>query len=147
MRESIGMTVLLNIVIIFLVITFGFLAATLSYMKGFRTSSKVVNALERFEGYNSLSSAEISKVLKTLGYTKKGSSSSCNTQKYGSNAELKDFNEYRVCIYEILDDKEGKGRYFRFKVVTYIYVDIPLIRQTFSLPVVATSDKIFDFSD
>ncbi len=145
-----GMTVLLNIIIIFLVITFGFLAATLSYMKGFRTSSKVVNALEKFEGYNSLSQAEINRILQTIGYTRTGSSDDCSTTRYGSNAELKDFDGYRVCIYEVPDEDSNspyRKRYFRFKVVTYIYFDVPLVNRTLALPVMATSDKIFDFKD
>lgn len=147
MRESIGMTALLNVVIVFLVITFGFLAATLTYMHGFKSSSRVVNALERFEGYNTLSIAEINNVLTTIGYTQKGGSSGCSTTKYGSNAELKEFDGYRVCIYEISDTDKKKGRYFRYKVVTYANIDIPIMSQTFKIPIVATSDRIFDFND
>ena len=97
--------------------------------------------------YAWLSIAEINNVLTTIGYTQKGGSSGCSTTKYGSNAELKEFDGYRVCIYEISDTDKKKGRYFRYKVVTYANIDIPIMSQTFKIPIVATSDRIFDFND
>ena len=51
MREGIGSVFLYNIIIVFIVITFGFLSASLSYMKAFKVNGKIANALEKYEGY------------------------------------------------------------------------------------------------
>ena len=60
MRQAIGSVPMYNIIIIFIVITFGFLSATLSYMKAFKVNGRIAKALENYEGYNIfLTEAEI----------------------------------------------------------------------------------------
>ena len=58
MKEAIGHIPLYNFLIVFIVITFGFLSATLTYYKAFKVNSKIAYALEEFEGYNSESVKE-----------------------------------------------------------------------------------------
>ena len=69
MSQSVGSVALYNIVIVFLVIVFAFLAATISYSKAFRVNSRIIFAIEKYEGYNQLSADQIEDVLETLGYT------------------------------------------------------------------------------
>ena len=61
MKQAIGATQIINYVIVFIVITFGFLIATLSYMKAFKVNSAISNSIEKFEGYNEFSKTEIAK--------------------------------------------------------------------------------------
>ena len=63
MKQSISTSFMLNIVIIFIILVFAFLAGTLSYTKAFRVNSKIVNELEKYEGYNDLSKREIDRIL------------------------------------------------------------------------------------
>lgn len=142
MREGIGLTYTLNFIIIFIVITFAFLFGIMSYYKAFKVNSRISNAIENHEGYNTLSIAEIDKVLNTLGYLK-GSvdcpSRNYKKQSYSSISK----NDYAMCVYEYPINNSG---YFRYGIVTYIHIDIPIIGKTLKLPVYTETEKIYKFS-
>ena len=114
----------------------------MSYYKAFKVNSRISNAIENHEGYNSLSEAEINKVLDGLGYTK--GSIDCKDRKYkGKNYSSINGTDYAICVYQYdLNDKTG---YFRYGIVTYIYFDIPIIGQTLKLPVYSETEKIYKF--
>lgn len=140
MKQAIGSVPLYNFIIIFIVVTFGFLAATLSYMKAFKVNSKIAYALEEYEGYNNLSEAEIDKILSTLGYRKE-TLNSCPTKSIGSVVNGKN-KSYPICIYE----SKLEDGYFNYGIITYIYVDIPVLGGTFKIPVYTESERIYRFT-
>lgn len=140
MKTAIGSIPLYNFIIIFIVITFGFLSATLSYMKAFKVNSNIEKQIERYEGYNALSKTEIDNILSTLGYRRAGSVT-CPS-KSGTNAMTTLNSSYPICIYEY---NLGNG-YYNYGVTTYIYMDIPLIGGTFKIPVYSESERVFRFS-
>ncbi len=140
MKEAIGHIPLYNFLIVFIVITFGFLSATLTYYKAFKVNSKIAYALEEFEGYNSESIKEINRVLGTLGY-RNGRVSKCPNKKIGQALNVKGIN-HQVCIYE----SKPKNGYFNYGIVTYIYMDVPVLGGTFKIPVYTESERIFKFS-
>lgn len=139
MKEAIGSIPLYNFIIIFIFITFGFLSATLTYYKAFKLNSKIAYSLEKYEGYNSLSATEINKNLDTLGYRKKNDVK-CSTRKNMTIQSNK--TNYPICIYE----SKLKDGYFNYGIVTYIYMDIPILGGTFKIPVYTESERIFKFS-
>ena len=51
MKESVGYTVTLNIVIMFIIIVFAFLSAALIYFKSNKVSNVVINSIEKYEGF------------------------------------------------------------------------------------------------
>lgn len=146
MREGIGSTVLYNIIIVFIVLTFGFLAATLSYMKSFKVNSKITNSIERFEGYNTLSVNEITNALNTIGYrTDYNGSVKCpNRTKNGKTySPITGFvTNHKYCIYEY----PKENGYFIYGVVTYVYMDIPIVGGTFTIPVYSETERIYEFN-
>jgi len=146
MKQSIGLTYTLNFIIIFIVITFAFLFGIMSYYKAFKVNSRISNAIENHEGYNSLSIAEINDVLDDLGY--KEGAVSCPAREYDGNtytsSSSKATNDYAICVYEYpLNNDTG---YFRYGIVTYIYIDIPIIGQNLQFPVYSETEKIYKFS-
>lgn len=145
MKQSIGLTYTLNFVILFIVITFAFLFGIMSYYKAFKVNSRIANAIENHEGYNSLSSAEINNVLETLGYSK--GSASCSKRKGIDpvSATLVDdaIGNYSICLYK---QNKTDDNYFRYGIVTYISIDIPIIGQTLKIPVYTETEKIYEFS-
>jgi len=143
MKQSIGLTYTLNFIIIFIVITFAFLFGIMSYYKAFKVNSRVSDTIENHEGYNSLSSGEINNVLNTLGYIK--GAVNCPERRYdGSRYNSISTNDYAICIYEYPVDSETG--YFRYGIVTYIHLDIPIIGQTLKLPIYSETEKIYKFS-
>ena len=82
MKQAIGSVPMYNIIIVFIVLTFGFLTATLSYMKAFKVNGRIAKALENYEGYNTLSDREIYNTLSAIGYrTSSPDNYQCPTKK------------------------------------------------------------------
>ncbi len=141
MREGIGSVYLYNIVIIFIVVLFAFLAGTMSYSKAFRVNSRIINALEKYEGYNELSDSEINNVLKTLGYRVNTGNFSC-PQREGAEAVKKVTDSYEYCVYYYQVD----SRHYNYGVLTYIYLDLPVIGRLLKIPVYTRTSRIYQFN-
>lgn len=137
MRESIGSVFLYNIIILFILITFAFLSGTLSYMKAYKANSRIIHAIEKFEGYNSLSNEEINNVLGTLGY--KTGTKEC-PRREGMQAISKIENSYDYCLYKF----QNGNRDF-YGVLTYMYFDFPVVGN-FGIPLYTKTEYIYRFT-
>lgn len=149
MRQGIGSVFIYNIIIVFIVITFGFLSATLSYMKAYKVNGRIANALEKYEGYNALSSGEINNTLSSLGYRlgiKKCETKTHNGHIYSS--EERSDKSHLYCVYEYNNkaNSDFHDGYFTYGITTYIFFDIPIIGGTFKIPVYSETESIFKFS-
>ena len=68
MKESIGYTVSLNIMIVFITIVVAFLCAALIYFKSNKASNIITSAIEKYEEYDTAAQNEINMQLTSLGY-------------------------------------------------------------------------------
>lgn len=66
MRESLGGTLLLQIVLVFLTVYIGFMAIVINYGKVFRYKNAIVNKIEQNEGYADCESLD--SMIKSVGY-------------------------------------------------------------------------------
>lgn len=151
MSGPIGHTFMYNLIIVFIVIVFGFLAGTLSYYKAFKINNRIVSALEKFEGYNEGSREEINRVLKTLGYSlekieckpeHKTGDLKMHLIKESANASI---NPYKYCIY-IDNNDPSKGSYYTFGVMTYMNLDLPFIDRI-NIPIFTKTNRIYKFTN
>lgn len=148
MKQAIGSVPIYNIIMVFIVITFGFLAATLSYMKAFKVNGKIAKSLENYEGYNDLSDAEITKTLTSIGYRIGDPTSfTCPVKKGKTAVSAGSSKNHVYCIYEYDYYGNGKTRYFNYGIITYIFFDVPVIGGTFKIPVYSETEKIFHFTE
>jgi len=107
MKQGIGFSVTINIIAVFIVVTFAFLVTSLNYYKAYKVNNVIAEALEKYEGYNKLSSEEIDRKLTSLGYI--GGNGRCSTSK--GNPETKLSNKHSYCLYKeyvYVKNKEGK---------------------------------------
>lgn len=151
MRQAIGSVPMYNIIIVFIVLTFGFLSATLSYMKAFKVNGRIAKSLENYEGYNILSDQEITNTLTSIGYRiAEPGSFECPTKKgkQAVGALTGGTKHHYYCIYELDYYQTGniKTKYFNYGVLTYIFIDLPF-GFNFKLPVYSETEKIFHFTD
>ncbi len=155
MREGIGSIVLYNMIIIFIFIVFALLAATLSYYKAFKVNSYILLSIDKFEGYNDLAIEEINDTLQTLGYTVNTNGDVCKSTR--GSVQLVDNQDttYYYCVYFYGDDTgdgeegtnaDGNPLYYNYSVVSYIYVDLPIVG-AFKVPVHTKGERIYNFSD
>ena len=164
MRESIGTSFLLNFIVIFLVFVFAFLAGTLSYYKAYKVNNAILHAIEKYEGYNQLSIAEINNKLSSLGYNI--DNIDCpRTRFVNGNSDIvgtlisQDSDGY--CIYLYFNENAPKryndgvdtdepattNIYYSLGVATYMRLQIPVIGGLVRLPVYSKSYNIYYFPE
>lgn len=166
MHQSIGVTATINIVLVLLGVSFAFIFGTMSYSKAYRAGSIVVNALEKYEGYNALSKDEIEKRLWTLGYSvrKIGSDgqsiNKCpetRTSSMGDGelvtiaSQLGDTSEDEIfdyCIYYYPNDVKDAddNRHYSYGVVTYIEFEFNILGLDLRLPIYNHVRRIYKFN-
>ena len=127
MRDAFGGIVNITMIVVFLVIVSGYLAFNVTYTKAFRMKNKIITTLEQYEGCdgNNLAKCdtELSNYAKSIGY---------NTEK--PNIEGSSLSSDVHCSdrgYCWVREKSGSGdntKYY-FKVVTQIYIEIPIINK------------------
>src|SRR5574344_2111057 len=147
MKESIGLTFTINIMIVFILVAFVFVAGIMSYNKAFKASSLMVKSLEKYEGYNKLSKEQIDSDLKLLGYSR-GNSNKCaatknSTNGAGSLVTLDNDENFDYCIY--LFDNDGDSNHYSYGVVVYMTVDFTMFNVKLRLPVYAKTTRIYRF--
>jgi hypothetical protein len=140
MRESLGSAFMYNIIIIFLLVVFAMISGTLSYYKAFKVNTFITDAIEKFEGYNHLSVAEIDRSLRTIGYSL-DPSFKCPRRRGVEPITKPSGVNHRYCVY--LYD-EGLG-YRTYGVVSYINLDIPVIGQLVRVPIYSQTLRLYDF--
>lgn len=144
MREGIGSIALYNIIIIFIAVTFAVLAGTMSYSKAFKVNNRIINAIEKYEGYNELAASKIDEVLLSIGYPPNGSHKCSKKQGMSALASLNE--SYDFCVYQFVEEtREWNGRYSTFGVKTFINIDLPIIGEFVKVPVYGRSKMVFSF--
>ena len=167
MKQSIGYTVSLNIVIVFIVIIFAFVGGAISYYKAFKINNIIADNIEKYEGYNSLSKAEINKQLSSLGYNM--SDVKCGKYKvfgYPGDSRAKAVsymsgnkgqiqytdNDDGYCVYynvvQCLDNNSLDNGYCRAKsysyiIKTYLRFNLPIVNQWLKFPVYTKTNSIY----
>ena len=134
MKQSIGTTFMLIFIIVFIVVTFAFLSATLSYMKAFKVNTRIANAIEKFEGYNQLAITEINYKLEALGYLK--GTANCSSK---NGVTLSKGDPFMYCIYDYGVDSNN---YRRYGITTYISLDLPIVGNI-RVKVYSETEKMF----
>lgn len=134
MKESISYTYLLNMMLVFIVISFCVIMAVISYSKAYRINSKIASALEEAEGYNDIAKTEISRLISAFGYQRPNVN--CKSRE---NAELVS-EEKGYCIYYY-----DTGDYYYYGITTYMMFDFPIV-DLLKIPVYNTTEKIYKTS-
>ena len=147
MKKAIGGVYVYNLVIIFLLIMFGFLMASFSYMKAFRISKGVAKIIENYSGYsdsNTKVKEAINSHLTSIGYNMSPLEKKDCPQKNGKGA---DWTTSGLCIYKAKEIKDAKGKtmYITYGVVSYMSIDLPLI-ELIKIPIYGETERIYVFN-
>ena len=136
MREAIGNSLLLNLVIIFAGIVILFFIGIISYSKAYRVKNRIIEIIEKSETYD-YNSSEIAESLRNAGYTlspKKCEKTQNHLNKIGLSVDAEKDNmnksDYNYCVYKV----ETKSTY-HYIVATFVHFDFPLIGEMMNLPV------------
>lgn len=152
MKESVGYTVTLNIMIVFIAIVVAFLCAALIYFKSNKVSNIITSAIEKYEGYNETAINEIDRNLKSIGYGSRSIENKCavtvedKTDSDGhcniiSNQNGKGKNGY--CVYECY---ESNDEYYFYKIRTNMMLNVPIIHDILDIPVYSNTNRLYKFN-
>ncbi len=149
MKESVGLTFTINIMIVFVVVAFVFVTGILSYTKAFKAASLIVKSLERYEGYNELAFNQINRNLSALAYIS-GDSSKCPETKEATIGEgrlvtMNNEEHFSYCIYKF--DNDGDEKHYSYGIVTYMTVDFTMFNLKLKLPIYARTTRIYRFTN
>lgn len=139
MKEGLGNIFMYNIIILFLVLLIVFLVGTISYNKAFRVNSRIINAIEKYEGYNGAADEEITRTLQIIGYRREGNVK-C-PERNNTNAMRNISGTHQYCVYEF----EISDKFYSYGVLTYIDFDLPIAGNV-KLPIYSKTDQIYQFN-
>ena len=111
MRESIGATWILSIVVVFIALFAAFLAFSVNYAKAYRVKDGIIERIEKYNGWNNTNNQlvnEIDNYLLDIGYNTQGVCA--RTLEEGTpfiGVTNKELNGVRASI------KNDKGKYYR----------------------------------
>lgn len=139
MKESIGSTASLNIMLAFIAIVFAFLAASLSYYKAFKINNAITNSIEKYEGYNDLAINEINQKLSNLGYQRYQVDCSDEKEFNGKTFTRVDGSGDGYCVYYY----DGDNNYDEYGVTTYMTINLPIVSDFIKIPVNTVTNQIY----
>ncbi len=155
MRESIGTTFMLNFIIFFLVLVFAFLMGTFSYYKAYRVNNMMVQAIEKYEGWNYLSARSVDEAIASFGYQTepkincpKDMESSRGGRTIKGTLVKDPALPDSVCIYEFMGDTEyvsSTDVYYTYGIQTYMRFTFPVVQWMLRIPIFSRTYRMYCF--
>lgn len=141
MKEAIGGSGLLYIVIIIVSVVVLLFVGILSYSKAYRVKNRIIEVVEKYGDYNDTAKKAINQELSRMGYnTFFGDFCSSgrvtnHISEMGLNPNevinLNSSDGYNYCIFEL--NKTNNGKYY--VIVSFVHFEIPLIGEMLTIPV------------
>lgn len=139
MKEAIANTFVFNLVIIFVIVLLAFFIGSLSYSKAFKVKNRIVEEIEKDQGYTSETEKNIADWIRGngIGYNVNTGNNRVDCPNVENGKKLP-ISDYQYCVYEFntcsaKTDRAKCGKYYR--VVTYMTFDFPIIDQLIKIPV------------
>ncbi len=150
MREAIGNTFIVNLLLVFLGVMSALLIGSISYSKAFKVKNRIIYTIEKYGGWNvttssgeNLVQSEVEASLKDIGYSLAVATNDCKPKNggtivYGTPGTANSKTTYHYCVYEY---NNAKGHYFG--VTAFMHFDLPLIGNYIEFPVYGETKSIY----
>lgn len=169
MREAIGGSWILSIVVVFIFLFLFFLTYSINYTRAFNVKNEIINYIEHAEGFTEVGicgvnsddigntdltrkcaekgytigdtvQAKAYTLIKNTGYDYDGvKATNCTRQ----DPKATHFEEGGYCIVKVCQDNENTGRNTYYKVTTFITMKIPLLGIGLNIPVSGQTRTIY----
>lgn len=154
MKAATGNAMLMNIIIVFLVVVMALLVTSISYTKAFRVKNRIIDIIEYHNGDFSKQDItnDINESLSSIGYRYNRGQQCPSVEELlkKNNGEIDNVcrienvsSDYLICVYAVGVDpsnnckplKNAGHRGVYYKVIAYMYFDIPVIGEYINIPV------------
>ncbi len=142
MRQAIGTTWIMQLVIIFMLIFVAFLALTINYTKAFKIKNELITFIEKNEGVSEREGGTLDLIDNYLLYNNYGVAGTCPEGSYGidnlQSPVLKDTSNggrYYYCIEKIPTAGTSTFNRARYRVTVFFHFSLPIIGDIFTFSV------------
>lgn len=146
MRDAVGGSFMIKLILVFLAVYIIFMAAALNYAKAFRVKNRVMDIIEQNEGmeeadFNNLSGTNNSGVAGRINEY-------LNTVSYNVSLTEKNKENKGVCFdkgycIEKVESTNIAGVYNTYyKVTTFVKIEFPFLKMNFTIPITGETRKI-----
>lgn len=154
MRQAIGTTWILQLVIIFMLIFVSFLALSINYTKAFKIKNELTTIIEKYEGLSSGDGGTINIINNYLLYNNYTVKGKCEENEWGvdnlNDTIIKEVNKnekYYYCIKKMDESTESLPTKAKYKVKIFFNFSLPIIGQLFTFNVDGTTISITNTLD
>lgn len=149
MRQSIGATWILQLVIVFMLIFVAFLALTINYTKAFKIKNEVISMIEKYEGVSEGEKGGIGLINNYLKYYNYHTKGTCEENMYGSTS-LDSTNliptskgeKYYYCVKKILSKSSSHTTRTHYELNTFFKFNLPFLGDLFTFRVNGVTNEI-----
>lgn len=146
MRDAVGGSFMIKLILVFLAVYIIFMAAALNYAKAFRVKNRVMDIIEQNEGmeeadFNNLSGTNNSGVTGRINEY-------LNTVSYNVSLTEKNKENKGVCFdkgycIKKVESTNIAGVYNTYyKVTTFVKIEFPFLKMNFTIPITGETRKI-----
>lgn len=149
MREAIGNTFIVNLLLVFLGVMSIIFIGSISYSKAFKVKNRIIHVIEKYGEWPegelvNYPRKEIEASLKQIGYPLIARIGDCSKYAKDSSAAVvyggnPADTTYHYCVYKYKNDR---GVYYG--VTTFMHFDIPLIGGLLEFPVYGETKALYD---
>lgn len=136
MKEAIGTSFVFNLIMVFIGVMIALLVGSLAFSKGFKIRNRIIDIVQKHEGYTEEAVEEINENLASIGYRLAIQE---NCKAHNGVQPMNNNSDYHYCMYRY---NTTKGDYYG--VTVFIHFDIPLIGDWFEIPLYGETRILFD---
>ena len=143
MREAIGTTWTLQLVIIFMLIFVAFLSLSLNYTKAFKIKNELISTIEKFEGLTFSEAVKepgsVRIINNYLLYNNYSSEGACDTGSYGSTnlqstslEPVEEGKKYYYCVKKIDRSNSNLPNRAKYEIKIFFRFRLPVLGDLFT---------------
>ena len=142
MRQAIGSTWIMQLVIVFMLIFVAFLALTINYTKAYKIKNELLSMIEKYEGPNSGEDHSISIINNYLKYNGYHSVGTCSDDSFGSTSldsstlvPVTQGDKYYYCIRRMSTSTQTFPNRVSYGLEAFFKFNLPLLGDIFTFRV------------
>lgn len=149
MRQAIGSTWILQLVIIFMLIFVAFLALSINYTQAFQIKNELTTMIEKYEGVSDGEEGTLSIINNYLTYNNYRVMGKCEIGDFGANnlsnpslVEVEEGERYYYCVRKIDDSTSTLPNRAKYRIRIFFHFSLPVLGDLFTFSVEGTTISI-----
>lgn len=142
MRQAIGSTWIMQLVIVFMLIFVAFLTLSINYTKAYKIKNEVLTFLEKYEGATSGENGSVALINNYLRYNGYRTVGSCPAESYGASSlesntlvPISEGGKYYYCVRKVNTSNQTFPNRSSYELETFFKFNLPIFGDIFTFRV------------